>query len=387
MYFSMSIIDFQYIHSMRIIVPAIPHTVTNQDFVGCAFTQKVLKFVKMMSGRGHEIYHVGHADSKIWPAPDVHHITVIDNHVLRKSYGNDYVDQQSWKELGFSRFFNNDDHAHEHFNREAIKAIKPLLTNNTVIVGFWGYGHKPIADAFPEVPFIEGGIGYLGAFSQWRIYESHAVMNALAQPESVINCWQSWYHRVIPNYFDADDFDYRPRDQKKDYILYLGRISNAKGVDIAIQATEAAGRKLLIAGQGSLEEIGIMKKPAHVELVGYADVDTRRLLLSEAAGLIIASKYLEPFAGVQVEAWLSGTPVISPNYAAFAELNQHSSTGFRCNVFRDFVKACQSIDLIPPELCRQHGEQFLLAQIAPMYEDYFQDVLDVYHQKGWYTWR
>lgn len=383
----MPTIGFQYIHVMRIIVPAIPHTITNLDFVGCAFTQKVLKFVKMMSGRGHEIYHIGHADSKIWTAPDVHHITVINNDVLRQSYGTDYVDKQSWRTLGFARFFSNEDHAHQHFNQHAIEAIRPLITNDTVIVGFWGYGHKPIADAFPEVPFVEGGIGYLGAFSKWRIHESYAVMNALAPPEALVNCWQSWYHRVIPNYFDPEDFDYLPRDQKKDYILYLGRISDAKGVDIAIQATEAAGRRLIIAGQGTLADLNLSSTPNHVELVGYADATARRKLLSEAAGLIIASKYLEPFAGVQVEAWLSGTPVISPNYAAFAELNQHGRTGFRCNVFRDFVKACQSIDIIPPEICRQHGEQFLLDQIAPQYEDYFRDVLDVYHREGWYTWR
>lgn len=372
---------------MRIIVPAIPHTVTNSDYVACAFTQKVRKFVKMMSGRGHEIYHVGHAGSDLYQADDIKHVTVIDDTVLKKSYGDAYVDQQIWRYQGFAKFYRSDDVAHNHFNTQAIEAIKPLITDDTVIVGFWGYGHKPIADALPQVPFIEGGIGYLGAFSNWRVYESQAVMNALAPPESVVNCWHNWYHRVIPNFFDPEDFEFAPRANKQDYVLYLGRISDSKGVDIAIQATQQAGRKLICAGPGSLRDLNITHVPEHVQMIGYADPQRRKIMLSQASGLIIASKYLEPFAGVQVEAWLSGTPTVTPDHSAFAELNLHGQTGYRCRMFRHFVKACQTLDQIDSEICQWHGQNFTLDRVAPMYEDYFQDVLDVYHGQGWYTQR
>ena len=372
---------------MRLIVPGIPHTVTNADYVACAFTQKVRKFVKMMSGRGHEIYHIGHANSVLHPANDVHHVTVIDNSVLRQSYGDAYVDHHVWKYHGFAPYFKSNDHAHTHFNAAAIRAIEPLITPDTVIVGFWGFGHKPIADAFPQTPFVEGGIGYLGAFSSWRVYESNAVMCALATPQAVVQCLHSWYHRVIPNYFDPEDFDYTERSEKEDYVLYLGRIIDSKGLDIAIQATEAAGRRLLIAGQGQLSDLGYKHNPSHVQYVGYADPLRRRILLSKAAGLIIASKYLEPFAGVQVEAWLSGTPTITPDHSAFAEYNHHNITGYRCRMFRHFVEACQKVHLLDTLGCRAHGEKFTLAAVAPLYDDYLQDVLDVYHNKGWYTQR
>jgi glycosyltransferase involved in cell wall biosynthesis len=380
-------LNTQHIYLMRIIVPAIPHTVTNSDYVACAFTQKVRKFVKMMSGRGHEVYHVGHVDSDIHVANDVHQVSVIDNNVLRQSYGDAYVDQHIWKYHGFGKFFKSDDVAHQHFNSSAIAAIAPLITSDTVIVGFWGYGHKPIADAFPAVPFIEGGIGYLGAFSQWRVYESNAVMCALATPEAVVKCLHNWYHRVIPNYFDPDDFDYADRSAKEDYLLYLGRVIESKGVDIAIQAAEAAGKKLLIAGQGQLSDLGYKTNPPHVQYVGYADPLRRRMLLAKAAGLIIASKYLEPFAGVQVEAWLSGTPTVTPDHSAFAEYNHHNVSGYRCRMFRHFVEACAKVQLLDTEACRAHGEKFTLSAVAPLYDDYLQDVLDVYHDRGWYSQR
>ena len=374
---------------MRFIVPAIPHTITNADFTACAFTQKVRKFIKMMSGRGHEIYHLGHELSDIHPGADVEHIDVTNNTILRDCYGTDYVDNEAWREQGFGKFFTADDSAHRVFSANVQKVLPTLKTADSMVVSFWGWGHKGISDCADAInmPFIEAGIGYPSAFARWRIYESHAIMNAMYGAKSLATCDMNWYHRVIPNYFDAADFTYDTI--KHDYILYLGRIGGNKGVDIAIDATRRAGKRLLIAGQGSLADLGYTN-PAdplidHVKCVGYADVERRRFLLSKASAVIIASKYLEPFAGVQVEAWLSGTPVISPDWAAFAELNQHGVTGYRCNNFRDFVEACLLLHRIRPLDCYSHAREFLFDRIAPRYEAYFQDVLDVYQGAGWYT--
>ena len=38
-----------------------------------------------------------------------------------------------------------------------------------------------------------------------------------------------------------------------------------------------------------------------------------------------------------------------------------------------------------PKACRKWGENFRLEKVAPMYEKYFRDVLDVYEGKGWYA--
>jgi glycosyltransferase involved in cell wall biosynthesis len=160
-------------------------------------------------------------------------------------------------------------------------------------------------------------------------------------------------------------------------------------VDVAIEATRKANKRLIVAGQGTLSEMGYdMTHPdmKHVEEVGYADPLTRKALMSNAQALFIASKYGEPFAGVQVEAWLSGTPVITPDYAAFAELNIDKVTGIRCRTFADYVNACIDTVKIDPMDCRNHGLQFSLESIAPQYERYFQDILNVYTKQGWYTY-
>jgi hypothetical protein len=41
--------------------------------------------------------------------------------------------------------------------------------------------------------------------------------------------------------------------------------------------------------------------------------------------------------------------------------------------------------MIEPRDCRTFGENFTLEKVAPMYEKYFADVMDVYTREGWYA--
>jgi glycosyltransferase involved in cell wall biosynthesis len=211
------------------------------------------------------------------------------------------------------------------------------------------------------------------------VWESYAIYHAYCGLKNVGQCNQDWYDVVIPNYFDVEDFNFVSK--KEDYFLYLGRVYNGKGVDIAIQATERAGVKLVIAGQ---KEEGY-KLPNHVEYVGYADVQTRKKLMANAKASFLPSMYVEPFGGVQIENLLSGTPTITTDWGSFAENNLHGITGYRCRTMGDFVDAIKNIDLINPYDCRKFGENFTLEKVAPMYEKYFNDVMDVYTGKGWYA--
>lgn len=356
-------------------VLGLPHTVTNKDFVGCAYTQKAFKFCQMMMDRGHTVYHYGHEDSN---PPCTEHITVLTSDEWKRTYGD-----HDWRKHFFK--FDTNDEAYQIFYRKAIEEIGKRKGKHHFLLPFWGAGHRTICDAHSDMIVVEPGIGYAGGhFARFKVFESYAIHSAYYGLHSVGTCNEDWYDVVIQNYFDTNDFEYKP-EEKEDYFLFLGRVYEGKGVNIAIQVTEAIGAKLIIAGQESLKDMGYAETPAHVTEIGYADVETRKRLMSRAKGAFVASLYNEPFGGVQVECLFSGTPTITTDWGAFTENNIHGLTGYRCRTFEQFTWAAKNIDNIKPQACRDFAiNNFSLEVVAKKYEEYFQSVLNVYNGNGWY---
>ena len=349
---------------------ALPHTVSSPDYNACAYTQKIVKFSRMMLPRGHDIRHYGHELSDL---PCSEHVTVTDDQVLAQAYGG-----HDWRRHQFRH--NVTDHANQEFVRRTIPEIQQRVQPGDFVLCWWGIGHQAIAQAVARQGAIavEPGIGYTqGHFADWRAYESHAVRAVVEGGRNP----QQWYSRVIPNYFDPQEFTYS--DTKDDSVLYLGRVTELKGITTCVRACEAAGVRLKIAGQGRLADLGYTQVPDHVEELGYADVEQRRALMSRASALIIASTYLEPFGGVQVEALLSGTPIITPFFGAFAEVNQQGRTGFLCHTLREYRDAILRRGEIDPQQCRQRGLDYSLEAIAPQYESWFSAIQECYQGQGW----
>src|SRR5690606_22563570 len=107
-------------------------------------------------------------------------------------------------------------------------------------------------------------------------------------------------------YFEPVDFPFKP--DKGDYALFIGRLIQSKGVEIAVQVTRELGMPLILAGQGDPEALGI--HDPHVVFVGSAGPEQRAVLMSEARLAFAPTCYVEPFGGVAVEAQFCGTPVL-----------------------------------------------------------------------------
>ena len=358
----------------------IPHTVTTREYSSCAFTAKVVKLCRMLRALGHTVIHVGHEDSDVDCDEQV---TVTTQWDLDDSYP-----FHDWKTQGFPDFKLTDKIYHS-FTVNAVAAIEKRQQPGDFLLCSFGAGHKPVADGLKGLIVVEPGIGYAGGtFAPFRVFESYAVMHALqgqARVESMSN--EMWYDAVIPNYFDLDDFAFCPEPQ--DYLLFLGRIGPGKGTQIAVQIAEALDVRLVVAGMGEVtQDMARTDRPIseYVEQIGVVGPERRAQLLSRAEATICASLYLEPFCGVQIESMLSGTPVISTDWGAFAEYNIHGATGYRCRTFEQFLWATKNVDRLDRFEIRKYAEQFSLERVAKMYDEYFAMVADVHNGNGgWYA--
>ena len=360
--------------TFHIMPPA--HTVSNREYSSCAYTQKGIKFGKMMTERGHEVIHYGHEDSDLICSE---HVTVTTNKDLEISYGN-----YDWRKNFFK--FDLNDHVYKVQHENTIREIAKRKKKNDFLLPFWGAGNLPVCNAHSEdMIVVEPGIGYAtGQFSPWRIYESYAIRSAVGGHQAVGQCQESWYHAVIPNYFDPDEFAFSK--EKEDYLLFMGRIYPGKGIDVAVQVCEKLGLKLKIAGQGSLEEHGYKEIPGQIEVIGYLNSEDRKRVLSKAKGFWLPSMFNEPFGGASIEALFAGCPIITTDWGSHAENNLHGVTGYRCRSFSEFSWAAKNIDKINPQDCRDWAmANFTLDRVARMYEHYFKMVHNVYTGKGWYT--
>ena len=369
---------------MRFHVLAVAHAISNVDYVGCAFTQKVIKFCKMMKqkaqttpapeakvpgasaphavattvpppgatttasesktlpsapvdivpeskevaapseggatgGSGGDgvpvfIYHYGHEHSKV---ECDEHITVVTADEHKRCYGDfDHKTQLTTYDVG--------DMVNRLFSARTIVEMKKRKRRGDFILCFFGLGHAAIVNSgeFADCFVVEPGIGYEDSFAKYRVFESYAWMHNRYGAEKTKH--GNFYDCVIPNYFDASEFDYVPAE-KEDYFLFLGRHISAKGLCVLIDLVRRHKIKILVAGTGDIyKEMGITPEDEktlrpYLVHVGHADLEKRRRLLARARALIAPTLYLEPFGGVVMEASFSGTPVITTDWGAFPE--------------------------------------------------------------------
>jgi glycosyltransferase involved in cell wall biosynthesis len=120
-----------------------------------------------------------------------------------------------------------------------------------------------------------------------------------------------------------------------DYIAYLGRIIEPKGVHLAIDAIKEYNRtakkplKLKIAGKhysdsnkDSYWQNSILPRlDDTIEYVGFLKTDKeKQLFLANAKALIVPSVFNEPFGMVLIESLACGTPIIGLNSGAIPEI-------------------------------------------------------------------
>ena len=117
-------------------------------------------------------------------------------------------------------------------------------------------------------------------------------------------------------------------------VAFLGRMTDQKGPDRAINAAERAGLPIRLAGDidiGNPRYFAERVEPrleAGVEYVGPVGDRAKQEHLGEAGVLAMPIDWPEPFGLVMIEAMATGTPVVATPFGAAPEIVEDAVTGF-----------------------------------------------------------
>jgi glycosyltransferase involved in cell wall biosynthesis len=166
--------------------------------------------------------------------------------------------------------------------------------------------------------------------------------------------------RVIHHGIDVNTF---PFSEGGEHLLFLGRMTPAKGVREAIVVARRAGLPLKIAAKrrepSEIDYFEHYIRPllgGSVEDVGEVGCDDKLALLAGASALINPIQWPEPFGLVMAEALACGTPVLTFRSGAAPEIVDHGRTGFLCNDVTDMVAKLDRVGELDRAACRTAAE-------------------------------
>jgi glycosyltransferase involved in cell wall biosynthesis len=170
---------------------------------------------------------------------------------------------------------------------------------------------------YPEAPFV--------AISQ----EQRRLLRGLNVVDTVL-------HGI-----DTENFAFR--EKPDDYVLFLGRFTDGKGVLQAIEIAKRVGVRLILAA--AEDEYYREKVAPHVDGTriiyhGEADYPTKVKLYGGARALLYPIQSREPFGLVLAEAMACGTPVAALDRGAVCEVVDDGVTGI---VFADLEEMANGL--------------------------------------------
>jgi glycosyltransferase involved in cell wall biosynthesis len=186
--------------------------------------------------------------------------------------------------------------------------------------------HSPSADEvklwsrYPEVPFV-------------------AISNEQARLLAGLNIVDTVLHGL-----DTTNFTFR--EKPDDYLLFLGRFTEGKGVLQAIEIAKRVGMRLILAAAEDeyyREKVAPHVDGRHIVYFGEANFEAKVQLYGGARALLYPIQSREPFGLVLAEAMACGTPVAALDKGAVRELVDDGVTGI---VFEDLEQMANDLSRV-----------------------------------------
>lgn len=264
----------------------------------------------------------------------------------------------SYFELG--KRLNDFDIVHNHMGFHPI-ALAPFLpipmvtTLHSSLAPDFPY----LADAFKEYPFV-------------------SISDAQRKLSPQLNYVKTVYHGIDVKSFQQN---FEKRDN---HFVFLGTLSENKGIDIAVWFAHQLGVRLTIAGEIREVDRPFLDKEVmkyidgeKIKFIGEIGHSEKVKLLANASALLFPSRWNEAFGLVMIEALACGTPVIALNNGAVSEVLKDGETGFIIKDELSFGDAMKKVSEISRETCRIKAEEnFDISVMARNYEKVYKSLVE-----------
>ncbi len=355
--------------SMQLHLISIFNTVPAQQYSQCAFTGKCLRFAKMMQPFGYQVVEYANEGSESEAAIQVPILR--RNHFLRL--------RRQYEEQFPNQLANVGSEIYQAFHERLIPALKARARPGDIVCHPLGYAHSSLGAVLPKCYHVEPGIGYVGTFFPYKVFESYAWWH---YHQGLAKRAGNAYEWVVPMGYDLEEW--RPRDEPGDYILYFGRLAEDKGLPIIKEiARHVTDRDILLCGGGDPSrwlDPQLPRLKYHPPVTGRE----RSELLRYAYCMLMPTTYTEPFGSSGVEGMLCGTPLLASDFGAFSETVRQGVTGYRCKTLGDWLYAIAAAGTLDRKaIATQARAQYDMRRCGMLLDKVFRQVQGLQDQ-GWY---
>jgi glycosyltransferase involved in cell wall biosynthesis len=180
----------------------------------------------------------------------------------------------------------------------------------------------------------------------------------------------------VANVYNGIDLNNYPFKENcaKDYVLFLSRIADDKGVIEAIRAAKIAGVKIILASKVDLADADFFKKRVEplidgrdVVYLGEVSHEKKVSLYQEALAYLFPIKWPEPFGLTMVESLSCGTPVLAYGFGSVPEIIKDGVNGFISFTPEKMAKDIKRVSSIDRKNCLKSVSKFSKERMATNY--------------------
>jgi glycosyltransferase involved in cell wall biosynthesis len=168
-----------------------------------------------------------------------------------------------------------------------------------------------------------------------------------------------------------------------EYLLYVGRISQEKGVHFALDVAQQLDLPLIIAAKVDAQDQPYFKEyieprlSDRIQWIGEVNEEERNKLMVNARCFLHPVTWREPFGLTLIEAMACGCPVVAFDKGSIPEIIDTGVTGFVVQDLDTMIEAVENIANIDRTVCRERAlSNFSASKMADGYEAVYRKVLE-----------